>query len=91
MTEINRLFSNMGKIDYNKQLRKADTKKNEPMFQSQGGGFDTVSFSNVKNQNWQDIAKEWREYTDSIWGKPEPNFKSREDREHYSITYYDKY
>ena len=88
--EINRLFG-MLKMNGNDKLHKMEVPKKDISYLEQGGGLDTVEFSSVKKQNWQTIAEEWREYTDSIWGKPEPEFSSREEREHYWITYYDNY
>ena len=91
MVNINNLSGIKNLFLPNKELKKAELQQKEKALLEQGGGFDVVDFSTNKTQGWQDIAKEWKEYTDSIWNKPEPNFNSREEREQYWISYYDKY
>ncbi len=90
MVQINRLFGVI-KLSNENKAKKLELTQKEVSLLEQGGGLDTVSFATKNTENWQDIVKEWKEYTDSVWNKPEPNFDSREQREKYWINYYDTY
>ncbi|MBR1775914.1 hypothetical protein IJ750_02420 [bacterium] len=90
MVQVSRLFG-IGNSVRRTTPRSVQPRQNPPTVINAESGCDTVNFSRNKTQSWEDIAQEWREYTSSIWGKPEPKFKNREAREQYWITYYDNY